>query len=41
MLLTMILTLKDYDYIIINKNLVCFKQIGTIILDSKKLFTLV
>ena len=34
---------KDYDYIIINKNLeVCFKQIETIILDSKKkLFTLV
>ena len=28
---------KDYDYIIINKNLeVCFKQIETIILDSKK-----
>ena len=28
---------KDYDYIIINKNLdVCFKQIENIIINSKK-----
>tara|TARA_A100001015_G_C14686141_1_gene592649 strand:- start:244 stop:399 length:156 start_codon:yes stop_codon:yes gene_type:complete len=31
---------KDYDYIIINKNLdVCFKQIENIILQEKKDFT--
>ena len=32
---------KDYDYIVINKNLdVCFKQIENIILNSKKIFYL-
>ena len=32
---------KDYDYIVINKNLdVCFKQIENIILNSKKKFSI-